>query len=468
MLFNTVQFAVFFLAVLGVYRSLPAPARNSLLLAASLLFYVLWIPAYLPLILIDILVNYAFLRRMQRSRRPGLVLGLSIGFTLALLAYFKYAAMIVATTLPLLEGGLGLSITIPEILLPLGISFYSFQIIAFSVDSYRHPERPLPGVRRYALFICFFPQLIAGPILRGNEFLPQLARGGEMSAERTRRGMWLIASGIAKKVVMADFLLAPFVDAVFSAPGLANAPFHLMAMYGFTFQIYFDFSGYTDMGRGMALLLGYELPMNFTEPFLSRNPSEAWRRWHITLSRWMQDYLYIPLGGNRHSEARTYVNLMITMLLSGLWHGAGWNFVLWGGFHGVLLAIHRRFGRRRQDIHEPIAGRDAGKILIQFHFFAFAFIAFRCESLPDILLFMRGLFIGGELEGWPMMQSGIVLLCAALHLLERQLRLGLPRLQAACSRSWGGLALEGLALGTLLAVAVLASGAGGEFIYFQF
>ncbi|MBW2418460.1 MAG: MBOAT family protein [Deltaproteobacteria bacterium] len=468
MLFNTLQFAVFFLAILGLYRSLPAPARNALLLATSLLFYVLWIPAYLPLILIDIGVNYALLRGMRRSPRPGLLLGLSVGFTLALLAYFKYAAMIVTSALPLLEGGLGLDVSIPEILLPLGISFYSFQIIAFSVDSYRHPERELPRLGRYALFVCFFPQLIAGPILRGNEFLPQLANRGQMNAERTRRGLWLIASGIAKKVVMADFLLAPYVDAVFSAPGVASAPFHLVAMYCFTFQIYFDFSGYTDMGRGMALLLGYELPMNFTEPFLSRNPSEVWRRWHITLSRWMQDYLYIPLGGNRHSEARTYVNLLITMLLSGLWHGAGWNFVLWGGFHGVLLAAHRRFGRRRQDIHEAITWRDAGRIAVHFHFFAFAFIAFRSESLADMARFVKALFGGGELSGWPVMQAGIVLLCAALHLAERKLRLGLPRLQGACAQRTGGLALEGLALGALLAVAVMVAGAGGEFIYFQF
>jgi D-alanyl-lipoteichoic acid acyltransferase DltB (MBOAT superfamily) len=218
----------------------------------------------------------------------------------------------------------------------------------------------------------------------------------------------------------------------------------------------------------MALLLGYELPMNFSEPFLSRNPSEVWRRWHITLSRWMQDYLYIPLGGNRGSEARTHVNLMITMLLSGLWHGADWNFVLWGGFHGVLLAVHRRFGGRRQDIHEPISGRDAPRILIHFHFFAFAFIAFRSESVPDILLFVNALFAGGELSGWPAMQTGIVLLCAGLHLAERQIRERLPRLQAACSRSLGGVALEGLALGALLAIAVMVSGAGGEFIYFQF
>ena len=350
MLFNTAQFAIFFVALLWVYRLLPRGGRNGWLLGASLLFYTLWIPSYLMLLLIDIGVNYALLRGMVRSARPRLYFVASLVFTLGLLACFKYAAFAVETLGPLAHVLGGAEPPIPEVLLPLGISFYSFQILALQIDAYRGDFEAPRSFPRYALFVCFFPQLVAGPILRGREFLPQLERGGELQPERTRRGLWLIASGVVKKVIVGDFLLAPFVDPVFQHPGIADAPVHLLAVYSFAFQIYFDFSGYTDMARGMGLLMGFELPLNFKEPYLSRNPSEFWRRWHITLSRWLQDYLYIPLGGNRGGSFLTYRNLGITMLLGGLWHGASWNFVIWGALHGGILVLHRRFGKPAADV----------------------------------------------------------------------------------------------------------------------
>jgi len=465
MLFNTAQFAFFFFGVLFLYRVLPRRGRNSLLLAASAVFYTLWHPVYLLLLAAEIVVNFALLQVIARRRAPRVALVGSIVFTLGLLAFFKYAALAVESVLPVLRLA-GMNPPIPNILLPLGISFYSFQIVSLAIDTYRGEIEAPRRLSRYALFISFFPQLIAGPILRGAEFLPQLERGGEMNADRTRRGIWLIASGIAKKVILADFLLAPFVDEVFLAPGVGGAPFHLLAMYSFAFQIYFDFSGYTDIARGLACMLGFELPFNFMEPYLSRNPSEFWHRWHITLSTWLRDYLYIPLGGNRVGNVRTYVNLLLTMLLGGLWHGAAWNFVVWGGLHGALLMLHRRF-RRSRFPDRPLALRDAPKVLLLFHVVCLIWIFFRVPTFSAALDFLQALIEGDYLSGWPAVPVLIVLLCAGLQVLERLVRLHIVVIRQWLSAPWGT-AIEATALGALVGLAIAVSGAGGEFIYFQF
>jgi D-alanyl-lipoteichoic acid acyltransferase DltB (MBOAT superfamily) len=467
-LFNTLQFAVFFFVVLGLYRALPRPGRNTLLLGASIVFYTLWLPSYLLLLLADVFVNYALLRAMVRSNRPRIYLVLSCVFTLGLLAWFKYAAMLIETALPVLEQLPVLDIAVPEIFLPLGISFYSFQILSLTIDTYRRQIEPIEDLGRYTLFVAFFPQLIAGPILRGHQFLPQLERGGEMSWARSRRGLWLIVGGLGKKVILADFLLAGFVDMVFAEHGANSAPFHLIALYSFAFQIYFDFSGYTDIARGLALLLGYELPLNFMEPYLARSPSEFWRRWHITLSRWLSDYLYVPLGGNRRGSARTYSNLLLTMLLGGLWHGASWNFVIWGGLHGLLLVLHRAIGRQRVDLDAPLRARDWPRIVILFHAVCLIWTFFRAETFADAISFLEVLFSGKNPFGWPMIQVAIVILCAALHLAERHLRLALPDLRSRLDNLRAGPVLEGAMLGAVLGGVLLAGGTGGDFIYFQF
>jgi len=468
MLFNTAQFAIFFAAVLLVYRLMPRSGRNGWLLGASLLFYFLWLPVYLLLLLAAVGVNYALLRAMQSSSRPRLLLGTSIGFTLGLLAFFKYAAFAVQSLVPVSGGLLGVAPAVPEVLLPLGISFYSFQIIALQVDVHRGRIEAPRSLARYALFVCFFPQLVAGPILRGSEFLPQLERGGVFEPDRTRRGLWLVASGLFKKVVVGDYLLAPFLDPVFAQAGVAPAPVQLLAVYGFAFQIYFDFSGYTDMARGMACLLGFELPQNFREPYLSRNPAEFWRRWHMTLSRWLRDYLYIPLGGNRRGPTRTQLNLLVTMLLGGLWHGAAWNFVIWGGLHGLFLLLHRPFLRRERSDERPVGLRDVPKILLFFHATCFAWIFFRAATFGDAMAILAKLFTGSWGGGWPVLPALVVLFCAALHVGERSLRPRLPRLRAALGDGPFGGAVEGALFGTVAGLAVAASGVGGEFIYFQF
>jgi D-alanyl-lipoteichoic acid acyltransferase DltB (MBOAT superfamily) len=467
MLFNSLPFAVFLVAVCLLLRTLPARERPKLLLAASLLFYALWIPSYLLLLLFEIAVNYALLRAIARGRRPRLWLALSVVFSLGLLAIFKYAAFAIETLAPLLASLGGERPRVPEILLPLGISFYTFQMLGLAIDTYRGDFAPAPGFARYTLFVSFFPHFIAGPILRGRDLLPQLERGISFDAEKTRRGLWLLAAGLAKKTVFADFLLAPFVDEVFASPGVSPAPVHLVAAYAFAFQIYFDFSGYTDMARGMALLVGLELPANFREPYLSRSPAEFWRRWHITLSSWLRDYLYIPLGGNRRGRLRTQANLMLTMLLGGLWHGAGWNFVLWGGLHGALLVGQRALGADGSRSEAPLSWRDLPKIVLLFHAVCLLWIFFRAASFADARLFLHTLFTGSYTAPWPPLALATVLSCALLHPLERLARTRLPEIRRALAGGWGGFA-EGAALGAILALALAVSGSGAEFIYFQF
>ena len=468
MLFNTAQFAIFFASVLLVYRLLPSVRRNSWLLGASFLFYFLWIPSHLLLLLADIVVNYALMRAMLRSNRPRLFLTLSIVFTLGLLAAFKYAAFLVESMAPMTEALFGASLDIPDLLLPLGISFYSFQIIGLQIDCYRRTAEAPDRLSRYALFVAFFPQLIAGPILRGRELLPQLERGGVLEPERTRRGVWLIASGIVKKVLIADFLLSPFVDSVFGNPGVASAPVHLLAVYSFAFQIYCDFSGYTDMARGLGCLLGFELPLNFREPYLSRDPSEFWRRWHITLSQWFRDYLYIPLGGNRIGPARTYWNLLVTMLLGGLWHGAGWGFVIWGAAHGLFLALHRRFSGTGKDPERPFGASDVLRVALTFHAVCLLWVFFRANSLDDAMLFLGKIFAGSYGVAWPVLPALVVVLCAVLHGVERVLRLRLPEIRRWLGMGPLGGLVEGVALGVIAALALAAGGLGSDFIYFQF
>jgi D-alanyl-lipoteichoic acid acyltransferase DltB (MBOAT superfamily) len=466
-LFNSLQFAVFFVAVLGALRTLPNALRNRILLFASLLFYSLWVPTYLVLLLGTLLVNYALLRAMERSARPRRQLIASIAITLGLLGVFKYSSLVVSTLLPLLQLMPGPRPSVPELMLPLGISFYSFEIISLAVDVYKR-RQPCPSFERYALFVTFFPHLIAGPIMRGHELLPQLEAGGASSPLRTRRGLWLFASGLAKKALLADFLLAPFVNDVFAEPGVANAPAQLLAVYSFAFQIYFDFSGYTDMARGLACIMGFELPNNFAEPYLSRSPSEFWRRWHISLSRWLRDYLYIPLGGNRRGGLRTTYNLLATMLLGGLWHGAGWNFVVWGGLHGLLLGAERALGRKPIDDAQPLRWRDLPRIALVFHCVCWLWVAFRAPTLGVAFAIWRSLLTKSYFVGWPLLPLAVVLLCSVLHVAERAIRARLPSLHARVTTAVWGPAFEGAALGAIVSSAWIASGAGAEFIYFRF
>ena len=464
MLFNSLQFAMFFLCVLVLHRAAPPARRNGLLLGASLFFYFCWIPVYLVLLIAEASINYFLLKRMLASRRPGAWLTATIGTSLGVLAAFKYGGFFALDVAP----SLGLDVSAPGWVLPLGISFYTFQMISLAVDSYRGRMEGIATYREYLLFVAFFPQLIAGPIVRGSQLLPQIRRGGETNRERSRRGVWLLSSGAVKKIVLGDFLLGPFVDFAFDNPAGVTAPVRLLGLYSFAFQIYFDFSGYTDMARGLALLLGFELPRNFLEPYLSRNPSEFWRCWHITLSRWLRDYLYIPLGGNRKGQARLFANLLVTMTLGGVWHGAGWNFVIWGALHGVLLVGHRWFSKGPMSAHprDPGPG-DALRILGLFHCVGLLWVFFRTETPHHAMDYLGTLFAGDYTSPWPIGQVFIVMLCAGLQVAERWGRKNAPGLRARLDTRLGG-AMEGAVVGVILALSFWIGGAGEAFIYFQF
>jgi alginate O-acetyltransferase complex protein AlgI len=468
MLFSTLSFWVFFLATFAAYLAAGRENRRRVLLISSLLFYVVWLPAYLLLLLGELAVTYFALRKMVVSPRPRAWLIASLVVGLGVLAWFKYAAFAIATVNSLLAPA-GASLPIPEIVLPLGISFYTFQMIALQVDVYRGTLKLPATFSRYVLFLCFFPQLIAGPILRGAEFLPQLERGGVRSPQRDRRAIWLITIGLAKKVLLADLLLAPFVDAVYADAGFSSAPEHLLAVYSFAFQIYCDFSGYSDIARGLALLLGYELPLNFSEPYLSRDPTEFWRRWHITLSRWLRDYLYVPLGGNRASSFMTNRNLLVTMVLGGLWHGAGWTYLVWGTLHGLWLVAYRPWRGGRAVPRPELLGSAADwlRVVLVFHVVALLWIPFRAVSLGDAWAVLERTLTGSYGGPWPVAQVVVIGLCVVAHLGERWARVHRDRV-LGLTESLPGAVGEGAVLGFVLGLVLILGGAGGEFIYFQF
>ena len=351
MLFPTVEYALFFIAVLAVAWSLyrfPV-AHKSLLLLASYIFYGFWNWTYIPLLFGISLFSGLIAQRIQRSRtatakKRWLATGVTV--CLATLGYYKYTGFLMTSLLQTW----GRFAPPPHIqvyspLLPLGISFFVFHAISLLCDCYRGKVREPVNLGDALLYVAFFPQLIAGPILRASRFLPQLAMRRNPNSIRVNRAFLLIVSGLFKKVVISNMLATRLVEPVFSVPQSFGAWDTLLAVYGYAAQIYCDFSGYTDIAIGCALLLGYRFPRNFNAPYTAADPQEFWRRWHISLSSWLRDYLYFPLGGSRKGRVRTYINLMVTMLLGGLWHGAAWTFVVWGGLHGSYLIVHRLWSR---------------------------------------------------------------------------------------------------------------------------
>jgi alginate O-acetyltransferase complex protein AlgI len=343
--FVSLAFLGFCAAVFAVYWSLPGHrARMVWLLLASCAYYMTWHPWLIVLVTFSASTDYFAalgLEALTAPRLRKLLLAGSISVNLGLLAYFKYANFLLATTQSALAFfGHPTDPFLLKVVLPLGISFYTFETISYVVDVYRGRFRAVRNPLDYALFMMFFPHLMAGPIVRPNDFLPQVQRRKRFSWERLELGVRLFLLGLFKKAVIADSLAAT-VDPVFAAPATYSSLAVWLAALGYAFQIYCDFSGYSDMACGLAHTLGFKLPVNFRQPYLAENVAEFWRRWHISLSTWLRDYLFIPLGGSRGSPRRTCGNLMATMLLGGLWHGASWTFVFWGFYHGALLVLHR-------------------------------------------------------------------------------------------------------------------------------
>jgi alginate O-acetyltransferase complex protein AlgI len=373
-LFPTVTFAVFFMIVLPVSWALMTRQRGwrVWILLASYVFYAWWDWRFVFLLAASTVVNHALAVAIYRARAVGArkaMLGLAVAFDLGLLGYFKSSGFFVSSA----DNLIGTS-WIVNITLPVGISFYTFMAISYVVDTYRGELVPA-SFARFAVFQAFFPHLVAGPIVRARELLPQLEGPRDPLRVNMSRALFLIVSGLFLKVVIANHLATHIVDDVFAAPNRHSSLEVLVAVYGYAVQIFADFCGYTNIAIGVALLLGYVFPQNFASPYTAVSLRDFWRRWHMTLSRWLRDYLYIPLGGNRKGRLLTYRNLMLTMLLGGLWHGAAWTFVVWGGIHGLGLAIERAIGWRPTSARAQWFGR-----VLTFHVVCFAWIFFRADS----------------------------------------------------------------------------------------
>lgn len=387
MTFNSLAFLLFALIVYPVYWCSGTRLQNRLLLAASLFFYGSWDWRFLSLLGITIAVDYACGRQIAASGHPAkrrFYLWLSLGSNLGILGFFKYFNFFQENALRLLASlGIHAQPALLNVILPVGISFYTFQSMSYVIDVYRGITQPARSLPSFALFVSYFPQLVAGPIERSGHLLTQLEQPRKITWEQLQQGLWLIVWGLYKKVYVADHL-AKVVETTFAKSGGWTGAEVLLSLYAFAFQIYGDFSGYSDMARGLAKCMGIELMINFGMPYRAHSPREFWRHWHISLSQWLRDYVYIPLGGNRTGEIRQYFNLVLTLVLGGLWHGAGWTFMLWGLYHGVLLALQRAWKLHGPAGDKPAAaGLRAAQILGMFHLTCFGWLFFRANSLAQ-------------------------------------------------------------------------------------
>jgi D-alanyl-lipoteichoic acid acyltransferase DltB (MBOAT superfamily) len=475
MVFNSTIFFLLFLTVFFIYWFLPVRGKHVLILTASVLFYMWYSVPFFLMFITVLVVNYLAAMKLIEMRRAGLaspaILWLAVGLDLSILAFFKYFYLFASSAGQLL--GIPYLIHIREnllqdyhlkIILPIGISFYIFQLIAFVVDCYRGTISERIDFRRFAVFILFFPQFIAGPILRASDFLPQIDHP-MLTADRLRRGMLLLLSGTIKKVLIAD-RIGGEIAAVWQNPIGYDATVYLLLPAAFLGQIYADFSGYTDMARGMSKLLGYELPENFRGPFFSKSMSELWTRWHITLSSWLRDYIYIPLGGSRRGEWRTSLNLFITMALGGFWHGATWNMLIWGAFIGLVLIIERWF--RLKNMKWLPEGRffNVLRVFYTFGLFCVSAIFFAAPGLDQSMTIIGGIL--NWQRGNPLPGAGVAASLTLLALLAnipgyyesvKHWILNRPLLQNAMIV--GGTFLTGLLI-------FIYGDVAGAFLYFAF
>ncbi|MBU6328557.1 MAG: MBOAT family protein [Acidobacteria bacterium] len=478
MLFPTIDFAVFFVVVFtGSWILRPhRRAWRWFILAASCVFYGWWDWNFLYLLLASIGINWLFGVVIHRALTPdGERTPLSIWLVraavvvnLGILGYFKYFSFFVSAVADRLDS-LGISVSAPvlRIVLPVGISFFTFQALSYVIDIGRgHWRRPLP-LLDFAVYLSFFAHLVAGPIVRASEFVPQLDHIPDPRYVRASEAFMLIFRGMFKKVVISSFLATQIVDPVFRLPGAYDRWEVLWAIYAYAIQIYADFSGYTDIAIGVALLLGIRFPLNFDAPYTATSLQDFWRRWHMTLSRWLRDYLYIPLGGNRGSKLFTYRNLFLVMLLGGLWHGANWTFVIWGSIHGGYL-IGERVVKERWVGHERGVPPRVVKVLqwfLTFNVVCLAWVFFRAPSVSDAFAVLWRLVVGTGSD------ANVTLLLILVVLASLASQFVPERFPKRAERWFGGLApilqIAALALGLVMIDALGPEGVA-PFIYFQF
>jgi D-alanyl-lipoteichoic acid acyltransferase DltB (MBOAT superfamily) len=477
MLFNSYIFVVFFLLVYGAYLLLKShhKAQNFILLAASYIFYGYWDARFLFLLMLSTGVDYFAAQRIKdsqtgRSRRT--FLAISILSNLSILGFFKYFNFFSESTAHLLSSiGLNADPVSLNIILPVGISFYTFQTLSYSIDVYQGAIRPEKNLLNFALFVSFFPQLVAGPIERASSLLPQISMPRVLNGDQINAGLFLILWGYFKKMAIADNL-GEVADEVFENYTTFEGLDLLIGSLAFTVQIYGDFSGYSDIARGLAKLMGFELMLNFNLPFFATSPSDFWARWHISLSTWFRDYVYIPLGGNRAGAIATYRNLAITMVLCGLWHGAAWNFILWGAFHGmILIAYHMlkpHFVTVSKQILKGAIGYDWVTSLLGMGMMTcisvIGWILFRSSNLQQALYILTHLSFASSSETWDL---GYDLLFFSLPLLLVQLYQFISQdlLIVTKLNPWLRVFLYGCILASII---VFSNRDRSDFIYFQF
>jgi D-alanyl-lipoteichoic acid acyltransferase DltB (MBOAT superfamily) len=402
LIFNSSFFLFFFILIMLFYPLLVGRVRirTWYLMLASLYFYYKTSGEFVLLLLVTAGINFALGSAIHRAKTKGGKRGLmvlSVIWNLGSLGYYKYTNFILET-INQISGG---SLPAMDIFLPVGISFFTFQTMSYTMDIYFGKLKPIRSFSDFVFFVSFFPQLVAGPIVRATWFIPQIRRHLDLNQDAIAKALVLIFAGLIKKGVIADYISINFVDRVFDNPALFSGVENLLAVYGYGLQIYCDFSGYSDIAIGLATLMGFELPLNFNAPYRSSSITEFWHRWHISLSTWLRDYLYIPLGGSRKGRVRTYINLMLTMLLGGLWHGASWNFVFWGGLHGVALAVDKlrlTWLQGRKAARNAVSAGTGSPlvrllgILFTFNFVSFSWIFFRARTFENSWLIISRIF----------------------------------------------------------------------------
>lgn len=493
MLFNSYTFIVFFCSVLLLYYLIPIwKYRKTLLLAASYVFYAAWNPPFVVLLWISTLVDWFAAKGIHRSQsrhRRRVFLAVSLLANLGLLGYFKYGGFLLENFLVLAKSlGWDLVLAKPSIILPVGISFYTFQTLSYTLDVYRRRMPPAESFLDYALYVTFFPQLVAGPIVRAVDFLPQCRQPKVFSSRAVGWGLSLMLLGLFEKVALADGLLAPIAEAVY---GSSDRPDFLSAWCGtfaFAGQIFLDFAGYSLCAIGAAMCLGFTIQDNFRSPYAAVGFSDFWRRWHISLSSWLRDYLYIPLGGSRHGRFRTFASLSVTMLLGGLWHGASWTFVVWGGLHGCYLVLERIV---RGIVPRRVAASSLLQVpasLLTFLLLCIAWVFFRADTLGKASSMtatllglgpggMKGMFQPPSISPYQQLPSsgvahllqpesivlslGITALLLSVHWLTRNRSLA----EVAARVPWW---TRSLVLAAMIIGIVGLSGEDHAFIYFQF
>ena len=474
LLFSSGLFLFLFLGFTFVYMLLQRQQTLRLLFVTCFSYYFYYKSSGLYFFLLAVVTVSDFLlaRRISSAVRQWqrrLCLIASLVVDLGLLFYFKYTNFFCATWADIV----GHNFQPYDIFLPVGISFFTFQSLSYTIDVYRRQMKPLRGLLDYAFYVSFFPQLVAGPIVRARDFVPQIRKPIIVTDRMFGRAVYLICAGLLKKCVVSDYISLNFVDRIFDNPTLYSGVENLLGAYGYALQIYCDFSGYSDMAIGLALLLGFHFPQNFNAPYQSRSITEFWRRWHISLSTWIRDYIYISLGGNRHGRVRQYFNLIVTMLLGGLWHGASFNFVIWGGLHGMALAVHKLFSQQmlhRDSYYQSQGVRRFFAVLFTFHFVVFCWIFFRNTTLDASWTMVGRIFADFHPELLPQVLSGyryvfiLIVLGYAVHLLPLNAE---ERLSRFFARS--GVLCCAVALAAVIYLVIqVKSSTIQPFIYFQF